>query len=132
MICMSFKKAWALVQDNKCITACCVAVGAAGGVAAVPAVVTGPLLSALGFAAGGVVKGSLAAAWHSVIGNAVAPSIFATLQSAGMVGYGAPVVAGAVSTAASGTAVAIIAVCAKVCGATGVVRNLTSKAIAKL
>lgn len=46
--------------------------------------------------------GSLAATAQSGIGSVVAPSLFATLQSAGAGGYGVPLVYGAVQ-AAGGT-----------------------------
>ena len=47
------------------------------------------VLPALGFGAGGVVAGSYAAAWHSSIGIVTQGSLFATLQSAGVVGLSA-------------------------------------------
>ncbi|KAI0834581.1 hypothetical protein F5Y06DRAFT_278416 [Hypoxylon sp. FL0890] len=59
------------------------AAGAAAGVA-----VAGPILAVAGFGPAGIVVGSLAAAWHSLIGNVSAHSLFAILQSAGMGGYG--------------------------------------------
>lgn len=37
----------------------------------------------VGFSTAGVVKGSVAAAWHSSIGNVAGGSVFATLQSLG-------------------------------------------------
>ena len=40
----------------------------------------------VGFSTGGVAKGSMAAAWHSSIGNVAAGSLFAKLQSLGATG----------------------------------------------
>lgn len=48
-----------------------------------------------------VLLGSIAAGAQSGIGSVVAPSLFATLQSAGAGGYGASAVYGAVSGAAA-------------------------------
>ncbi|KAI0181665.1 hypothetical protein GGR52DRAFT_48688 [Hypoxylon sp. FL1284] len=73
------------------------AAGAGASVALAPALVSTPALAVLGFGADGIAKASLAAGIQSGIGNVVAPSLFATLQSAGMAGYGAAVVNGAVS-----------------------------------
>ncbi|KAI0384604.1 hypothetical protein F5Y04DRAFT_277330 [Hypomontagnella monticulosa] len=83
--------------------------GAAGIALAVPALISGPLLAAAGFGANGIAAASLASAVQSGIGNVAAGSAFATLQSAGMAGYGAAVVNGAVQVggaalAASATA----------------------------
>ncbi|KAI4596567.1 hypothetical protein KJ359_005323 [Pestalotiopsis sp. 9143b] len=64
---------------------------AAGMNAAMPAVVA-PALSAVGFTPAGIAAGSIAAGVHSTIGNVAAGSLFATLQSAGMGGYGVGVV----------------------------------------
>ncbi|CCC07088.1 unnamed protein product [Sordaria macrospora k-hell] len=67
----------------------------AGGltVVAAPALLTGPVLSFMGFGSGGVVGGSIAAGIQAAIGNVVAGSWFATVTSAAMGGYGVPVVA---------------------------------------
>lgn len=56
-------------------------------------VVSGGILGAyalpwLGFDCGGVVSGTIASAWQSSIGNVAAGSLFATLTSLGMNGYG--------------------------------------------
>ncbi|KAI9869215.1 MAG: hypothetical protein M1813_000003 [Trichoglossum hirsutum] len=53
-----------------------------------PAIVSGPLLELLGFAAKGPVGGSLAALAHATIGNVPARHVFSYLQSAAMGGYG--------------------------------------------
>ncbi|KAJ4406494.1 hypothetical protein N0V85_004512 [Neurospora sp. IMI 360204] len=67
----------------------------AGGltVVAAPALLTGPVLSFMGFGSSGVVGGSIAAGIQGMIGNVVAGSWFATATSAAMGGYGVPVVA---------------------------------------
>ncbi|KAK3487959.1 uncharacterized protein B0T23DRAFT_219083 [Neurospora hispaniola] len=67
----------------------------AGGltVVAAPALLTGPVLSFMGFGSGGIAGGSFAAAIQGMIGNVVAGSWFATATSAAMGGYGVPVVA---------------------------------------
>lgn len=88
---------------NNTGSAAAIVVGVA--VVAVPALVAGPLLGALGFGAAGITagqslevvpcldpftdfSGSAAAGIQSGIGSVVAPGIFATLQSAGAGGYG--------------------------------------------
>ncbi|KAL2693807.1 hypothetical protein Neosp_000373 [[Neocosmospora] mangrovei] len=78
-----------------------VAVGAGLVVCAVPALVAAPALGLAGFGANGIVGGSLAAGAQSSIGSVVAPSLFATLQSAGAGGYGLSAVYGAVQGAAA-------------------------------
>ncbi|OIW31334.1 hypothetical protein CONLIGDRAFT_680044 [Coniochaeta ligniaria NRRL 30616] len=62
------------------------------GMVAMPGVVTAPVLGLLGFGSGGVAAGSIAASAQAGIGNVVAPSAFATLQSAGAGGAGIVVV----------------------------------------
>ncbi|KAI0834305.1 hypothetical protein F5Y06DRAFT_279464 [Hypoxylon sp. FL0890] len=79
--------------------------GVAGIAMAAPAVVAGPALAAAGFGANGIAAGSLAAGAQAGIGNVAAGSAFATLQSAGMAGYGVAIVNGVVQ--AGGAAVAI-------------------------
>ncbi|OHE99464.1 hypothetical protein CORC01_05264 [Colletotrichum orchidophilum] len=69
-------------------------------VLAAPALVAAPALGAAGFGAQGIVAGSAAAGVQAGIGNVVAPSLFATLQSAGAAGYGAAAVNGAVQIGA--------------------------------
>ncbi|KAL4900589.1 hypothetical protein BDW74DRAFT_161739 [Aspergillus multicolor] len=64
-------------------------------VAAAPGIVITLVLSALGFTAGGVKAGSLAAGAHGLHGNVVAGSLFAVLQSAGAGGAGLAVLNGA-------------------------------------
>lgn len=90
--------------------------GVAGVMIAAPAVVAAPALAAVGFGANGIAagqypalylsstfanrtEGSTAAGVHAGIGNLVAHGGFATLQSAGMAGYGAPIVHGIVQAA---------------------------------
>ncbi|KAI1780818.1 hypothetical protein F4818DRAFT_18206 [Hypoxylon cercidicola] len=72
--------------------------GVAAGLAAiaVPSLIAGAILCPLGFCAAGIAKGSAAAGLHSAIGIVSTPSLFATLQSAGMAGYGTAIVNGAV------------------------------------
>ncbi|KAF4465418.1 Lactose regulatory [Fusarium albosuccineum] len=98
------------------------AAGMGTGVAicAAPVIVAGPALAFAGFGANGVVggqlpttsqeaeytnislsPGSIAAGAQSSIGSVVAPSLFATLQSAGAGGYGVSAVYGAVQGAAA-------------------------------
>ncbi|KAI0402761.1 hypothetical protein F4802DRAFT_574307 [Xylaria palmicola] len=72
-----------------------VAVGAGVVLVAAPMLIAAPLLGAFGFGANGIVVGSMAAGAQSGIGSVVAPSLFATLQSAGAGGYGVAAVAGA-------------------------------------
>ncbi|KAF2448235.1 hypothetical protein P171DRAFT_428344 [Karstenula rhodostoma CBS 690.94] len=57
---------------------------------------TPAFLGLAGFTAGGVAAGSIAAGIQAGIGNVVAGSVFATLTSAGMAGYGLPIVLGGV------------------------------------
>ncbi|RBR17719.1 uncharacterized protein FIESC28_06415 [Fusarium coffeatum] len=66
------------------------AFGTAGIMVAAPAVVVAPALAAAGFGANGIAAG---------IGNVVAHSGFAVLQSYGMAGYGVPLVHGVVQAA---------------------------------
>ncbi|XP_067944211.1 interferon alpha-inducible protein 27-like protein 2A isoform X2 [Watersipora subatra] len=62
---------------------------------------------AVGFTAGGVAAGSIAAAIQSVIGNVAAGSVFAALQSAGAVGIAGAATAGAAATATVGAGAAV-------------------------
>ncbi|KAK7540785.1 uncharacterized protein J3D65DRAFT_600890 [Phyllosticta citribraziliensis] len=66
-----------------------------------PALITGPLLGLLGFTAVGPAAGSIAAAWQAFIGPVAARGFFATLQSAAMGGYGAPIVGSIVRAVAA-------------------------------
>ncbi|KAI1410985.1 hypothetical protein F5Y13DRAFT_166713 [Hypoxylon sp. FL1857] len=79
--------------------------GLAGTAIAAPAIIAGPALAAAGFTANGVAAGSFAAGAQAGIGNVVAGSTFATLQSAAMAGYGAAIVNGVIQ--AGGVAAAI-------------------------
>ncbi|RGP78152.1 hypothetical protein FLONG3_3721 [Fusarium longipes] len=65
-------------------------------IVAVPAIVAGPVLGALGFGAAGVAAGSAAAGIQSGIGSVAAGSLFATLQSAAAGGYGVAAVHGVI------------------------------------
>jgi len=47
------------------------------------------ILKAIGFSTAGVLAGSIAAWFHSIIGNVIAGSIFAILQSIGATGFSA-------------------------------------------
>lgn len=60
------------------------AIGAAVGVGAVA--LPGIVLGVTGFSSGGVIPGSIAAAWQSSIGNVAVGSLFAACQSAGAAG----------------------------------------------
>ncbi|KAL0257506.1 hypothetical protein SLS55_008320 [Diplodia seriata] len=57
------------------------------------------ILHVVGFTAGGIAAGSLAAAIQASIGSVAAGSFFATLTSAMMGGYGAPIVFGLIYSA---------------------------------
>ncbi|RGP59292.1 hypothetical protein FSPOR_11442 [Fusarium sporotrichioides] len=75
------------------------AMGAAGIMVAAPAVVVAPAAAIAGFGANGIAAGSTAAGMQAGIGNVVAQSGFATLQSYGMAGYGVSIVHGVVQAA---------------------------------
>ncbi|KAL8397355.1 hypothetical protein RB594_004173 [Gaeumannomyces avenae] len=90
-----------------------VAVGSGLTVVAAPVVVmapvVGPVLGAIGFGSSGifsVVKnlGSFAATAQAAVGNVVGGSLLAGLTSAGMGGYGAAAMSGAVQAAGGATA----------------------------
>ncbi|QBZ55905.1 hypothetical protein PoMZ_00811 [Pyricularia oryzae] len=77
-----------------------IAIGVAGATMLfAPALIALPALSLIGFGASGPIAGSIAAAVQSGIGSVVAPSLFATLQSAAMGGYGVAAVFGTVQAA---------------------------------
>ncbi|KZL83606.1 hypothetical protein CI238_05968, partial [Colletotrichum incanum] len=95
-------KGWAFNNPGQ---AACYTVGAMSlAVVVSPALVSAPALTATGFGAKGIVANSAAAAAQAGIGNVVAQSVFATLHSAGMAGYGAAIVNGAVQAGAGVTA----------------------------
>ncbi|KAK1827350.1 hypothetical protein QBC39DRAFT_420555 [Podospora conica] len=71
------------------------AVIAGAAVITAPGMLTGPVLKILGFGSFGPKAGTIAAGVQSGIGNVVAKSVFATVQSAQMGGYGAGMVASA-------------------------------------
>ncbi|XXG97384.1 hypothetical protein Hte_003685 [Hypoxylon texense] len=105
---MSFSpsSAFSWIMENPGKAALYGAAGAGTSVALAPALVASPVLAILGFGADGIVKASIAAGIQSGIGSVVAPSLFATLQSAGMAGYGVAVVNGAVSAGGGALALA--------------------------
>ncbi|KAA8910427.1 hypothetical protein FN846DRAFT_939226 [Sphaerosporella brunnea] len=83
-----------------------VVIAAGTTVAIAPAVLIVPVLGTLGFSAGGVVGGSIAAGVQSMIGNVAAGSLFAFCQSAAAGGYGAATIAAAGGSVAAATAAA--------------------------
>jgi len=80
-----------------------IGVGVVGGLVALGATV--PIM--MGFGAGGIMAGSMAAAWQSAIGNVVAGSTFATLQSMGATGTFVAVQTAGFGTVAAGAAGAL-------------------------
>ncbi|KAK1513372.1 uncharacterized protein CCOS01_14314 [Colletotrichum costaricense] len=115
------RKAADWVRENPGTTVC---YGVSAGslvVLAAPALVAAPALGLAGFGSQGIVAGSTAAGIQAGIGNVVAPSLFATLQSAGAAGYGAAVVNGAIQAGAgvSATAFAWWGAKKKDCGENG-------------
>ncbi|KAK6222388.1 hypothetical protein LQW54_001088 [Pestalotiopsis sp. IQ-011] len=80
-----------------------------GALAILPAVL--PALSAAGFTPAGIAAGSIAAGVQSTIGNVAAGSLFATLQSAGMGGYGVTVLHAAAQAGAAEESPAAAAIC---------------------
>ncbi|KAL6864005.1 hypothetical protein J3F83DRAFT_716295 [Trichoderma novae-zelandiae] len=93
--------------ENPMLAAGTVAAGAGILAAAAPIVVTAPILGlagTVGFTPAGIAASSLASGIHAGIGSIGAGSLFATVQSAAMGGYGAAVLTGA--TQAAGGAVA--------------------------
>ncbi|KAJ5885443.1 hypothetical protein N7495_009953 [Penicillium taxi] len=88
------------------VPATCVAIGTAGALVFVaPAVVTVPLLSSMGFTAGGIKAGTIAAVAQSQIGNIVAGSTMAVAQSAGAGGSGLVIINGIVQLGGAATTV---------------------------
>ncbi|OTA86310.1 hypothetical protein M434DRAFT_399952 [Hypoxylon sp. CO27-5] len=83
--------------------------GVAGVATIVPVAIAGPALAAAGFGANGIAAGSVASGIQAGIGNVAAGSVFATLQSAGMAGYGAAIVNGVVQAGGAAVAVATAA-----------------------
>lgn len=67
-------------------------------------------LPLVGFGSSGVVAGSVAAAWQASIGNVVAGSAFAALQSAGVAGLATTTMAvcGTVGSAVAGAAALVL------------------------
>ncbi|EFQ32610.1 hypothetical protein CGRA01v4_09564 [Colletotrichum graminicola] len=100
----AYRKAKDWVSENPGQAACYTVGAASLAVVAAPALVSAPILTAMGFGAQGVIANSAAAAAQASIGNVVAPSLFSTFTSAGMAGYGAAIVNGAVQAGAGATA----------------------------
>ncbi|KAK1997462.1 hypothetical protein LX36DRAFT_657522 [Colletotrichum falcatum] len=100
----AYQKAKDWVAENPGQAACYTVGAASLVVVASPALVSSPLLTVAGFGTKGVIGNSAAAAVQASIGNVVAPSVFSTLTSAGMAGYGAAIVNGVVQAGAGATA----------------------------
>ncbi|KAF3391361.1 hypothetical protein F1880_007532 [Penicillium rolfsii] len=84
------------------LLATCTVVGTTGAVIiAAPGLVTVPALSGVGFTAGGIKAGSIAAAAHSWIGNVATGSAVAVCQSAGAGGGGIAIVNGVAQVGAA-------------------------------
>ncbi|KAJ5277772.1 hypothetical protein N7524_003925 [Penicillium chrysogenum] len=78
------------------ILATCAVVGTTGAIVlAAPGLATAPIISSIGFTAGGIQAGSAAATVHSWIGNIAAGSAMSVGQSAGAGGSGLVIVNGA-------------------------------------
>ncbi|KAF6830341.1 hypothetical protein CPLU01_07396 [Colletotrichum plurivorum] len=88
---------WTKANPKKVITISFMGMGIA--VMAAPATTSGPALHVVGFGPNGVIAKSLAALIHSILGDVVAKSTFAILQSAGAGGSGAAIVNGTVQGA---------------------------------
>jgi hypothetical protein len=84
----------------------CFALQVTGAVVVTAALITVPILGAIGFSAIGPVVGSVAAGWQASIGIVEAGSLFALCQSVAMGGAAA---AGLATTGVSGAAVALAA-----------------------
>ncbi|KAL2884165.1 hypothetical protein SGCOL_000103 [Colletotrichum sp. CLE4] len=100
------KKAIDWMRENPGTTTCYGLSASSLAVLAAPALVAAPALGLAGFGSQGIVAGSAAAGIQAGIGNVVAPSLFATLQSAGAAGYGAAVVNGVIQAGAGFSATA--------------------------
>ncbi|ORX98939.1 hypothetical protein BCR34DRAFT_606759 [Clohesyomyces aquaticus] len=70
-----------------------------------PAVATVPIFGALGFWATGPAPGMAASGWMSWLGTVAPGSLYATMQSAAMGGYGASIVAGTTQAGAVASSV---------------------------
>ncbi|KAK8073381.1 hypothetical protein PG994_004280 [Apiospora phragmitis] len=93
-----------VVVSKPTTTVACGTAGICFLITAAPGIITSPDLAALGFGSNGVVLGSAAASVQSGIGSVIAPSLFATLQSAGAGGYGLASVSGVVQVASGAVA----------------------------
>ena len=92
------RKAYQVCKANPGSAVACGAAGVGIAIVAAPVILAAPGLAAAGvagFGAEGIVAGSTAAGFQQGIGSVVAPSLFATLQSAGAGGYGVATVYGA-------------------------------------
>ncbi|TLD26612.1 hypothetical protein PspLS_04369 [Pyricularia sp. CBS 133598] len=90
--------------------AAAIAIGAVGtAMVAAPGLFVLPVLASIGFGGSGPIAGGIAASVQSGMGNVLAPSLFATLQSAAMGGYGVTAVLGTVQAAGGLFAVAAAA-----------------------
>ncbi|KAF0641108.1 hypothetical protein NXS19_012322 [Fusarium pseudograminearum] len=97
-----FKAANSTIQYAKENPGAAAAMGTAGIMIAAPVLIAAPAAAIAGFGANGIAAGSAAAGMHAGIGNIIAHSTFATLQSYGMAGYGVPIVHGIVQAAGVG------------------------------
>ncbi|PKS04916.1 hypothetical protein jhhlp_008281 [Lomentospora prolificans] len=92
---------WVLANPR---TSATILAGASAIVA--PAAIAAPALVAVGFGSQGIIASSAAASIQAGLGSVAAGSLFATLQSAGMAGYGAAAVNGVDQIAGGATVVA--------------------------
>ncbi|KAH6897272.1 hypothetical protein B0T10DRAFT_476507 [Thelonectria olida] len=76
-------------------------------VAFIPAIISAPFLSLLGFGSAGVGAGTFAAWIHAIIGNVIPGSLFAIFQSAGALGYGLGIVNGVIQCVGAAFAFAV-------------------------
>ncbi|EFX05635.1 hypothetical protein CMQ_3704 [Grosmannia clavigera kw1407] len=93
-----YKRAYGFARENPGTTALYATSGVATAFMVAPMAVAGAGLGLIGFTANGVAATSMAAGWQASIGSVVAPSLFATLQSAAAGGYGVAAVGSAVSS----------------------------------
>mmetsp|Transcript_2296 Transcript_2296/g.5452 ORF Transcript_2296/g.5452 Transcript_2296/m.5452 type:complete len:309 (-) Transcript_2296:52-978(-) len=100
-------------RETRSVSKCCALVGLGAGLGAIGATSLGipAVLGLVGFESAGVATGSIAAAWHSTIGNVASGSIFSILQSVSMGGVSAGLSVGA---AGSSSAAAVLLFCDKI------------------
>jgi hypothetical protein len=101
-------EAW--IQEHKTELIIIGAISAATGAIIAPILIPF-ILNVMGFGAGGVAAGSLAAALHAIIGNVAAGSVFAALQAMGATGLIGAV--GVLAGAGLGLAGGLVGVCMK-------------------